>query len=118
MSDSPDYVPTAQKSSWTSFIKELAKAGSSDLSSLSAPAFILSPVSIIEFPSYWAENVNEFERLSNETEGWSPEERMLKVLEWFLGTRQSLPRHRYCTLISLTFPLDYRDFTIMTITGD
>jgi hypothetical protein len=86
MSEDPIYVPAAQKSSWTSFIKELAKAGTSDLSSLSAPAFILSPVSIIEFPSYWAEDLELFEGLSNEEDGWTPEERMLKVLEWFLGT--------------------------------
>lgn len=45
-------VPTNQKSSWSSFLKSIATF-SGDLSSLTAPSFILSPTSLCEFPSYW-----------------------------------------------------------------
>ncbi|KAG8681642.1 Oxysterol binding protein [Ceratobasidium sp. 395] len=42
-------VPQAQKGTWTSFVKSLASF-SGDLSSMTAPPFILSPVSLTEFP--------------------------------------------------------------------
>lgn len=44
---------------WTSFLKSIASF-SGDLSSLTAPPFILSPVSLAEFPSYWGEAYTEF----------------------------------------------------------
>lgn len=42
-------VPAAQRGSWTTFVKSIASV-SGDLSSLTAPPFILSPVSLTEFP--------------------------------------------------------------------
>ncbi|KAG0145184.1 hypothetical protein CROQUDRAFT_79070 [Cronartium quercuum f. sp. fusiforme G11] len=75
-------VPTLQKSSWSSFLKAIATF-SGDLSSLTAPSFILSPTSLCEFPSYWGEPYEEFSSISF---GQNPEERMILVLRWFIAT--------------------------------
>ncbi|KAJ6526590.1 hypothetical protein DFH09DRAFT_1187541 [Mycena vulgaris] len=75
-------VPAAQRSSWTSFIKSLASV-SGDLSSMTAPPFILSPVSLTEFPAYWCERPELFADIAN---GKTPEERALSVLKWFIST--------------------------------
>ncbi|KAJ7468621.1 hypothetical protein FB451DRAFT_1256795 [Mycena latifolia] len=75
-------VPAAQRSSWTSFIKSLASV-SGDLSSLTAPPFILSPVSLTEFPAYWCERPELFAEIAN---GTTAEERTLSVLKWFIST--------------------------------
>ncbi|KAJ7682912.1 hypothetical protein B0H17DRAFT_1075390 [Mycena rosella] len=75
-------VPVAQRSSWTSFIKSLASV-SGDLSSMTAPPFILSPVSLTEFPAYWCERPELFAAIAN---GKTPEERALSVLKWFIST--------------------------------
>ncbi|KAJ3490019.1 hypothetical protein NLJ89_g11473 [Agrocybe chaxingu] len=42
-------VPASQRGSWSSFLKSIASF-SGDLSSLTAPPFILSPTSLTEFP--------------------------------------------------------------------
>ena len=55
----PNDVPVAQKATWTTFLKSIASF-SGDLSSLTAPPFILSPVSLAEFPSYWGEPTAQF----------------------------------------------------------
>jgi hypothetical protein len=47
------------------------------------PAVILSPTSLTEFPAYWAEHPEEFASIS---EGATEEERMVRVLRWFIGT--------------------------------
>ncbi|KAH9821095.1 hypothetical protein DFH28DRAFT_1120438 [Melampsora americana] len=75
-------VPTQQKSSWSTFLKAIATF-SGDLSSLTAPSFILSPTSLCEFPSYWGEPYEEFSLIST---GQTPEERMILVLRWFIAT--------------------------------
>ncbi|KAA1133284.1 Oxysterol binding protein [Puccinia graminis f. sp. tritici] len=75
-------VPTNQRSSWTSFLKSIATF-SGDLSSLTAPSFILSPTSLCEFPSYWGEPHREFAAIST---GKNPEERMILTLRWFIST--------------------------------
>lgn len=75
-------VPTQQKSSWSTFLKSIATF-SGDLSSLTAPSFILSPTSLCEFPSYWGEPYEEFSSIST---GQTPEERMVLVLRWFIAT--------------------------------
>lgn len=75
-------VPTHQKSSWSTFLKAIASF-SGDLSSLTAPSFILSPTSLCEFPSYWGEPFEEFSSISN---GKNEEDRMMLVLRWFLAT--------------------------------
>lgn len=75
-------MPEAQKSSWMSFVKQLASV-SGDLSSVSAPSFILSPTSLVEFSAYWSEPHGLLAQIS---EANNPEERMLAVLKWFIVT--------------------------------
>ncbi|KAI9622243.1 hypothetical protein H4Q26_015279 [Puccinia striiformis f. sp. tritici PST-130] len=69
-------VPSSQRSSWSSFLKTIATF-SGDLSSLTAPSFILSPTSLCEFPSYWGEPHREFAAIST---GKNAEERMILTL--------------------------------------
>ncbi|KAH7924351.1 Oxysterol-binding protein [Leucogyrophana mollusca] len=75
-------VPAAQKSSWTSFLKSLASF-SGDLSSMTAPPFILSPTSLTEFPAYWCERPELFAAIAD---GKTDEARSLAVLKWFIST--------------------------------
>ncbi|KAJ7058044.1 hypothetical protein C8F01DRAFT_1149284 [Mycena amicta] len=75
-------VPVAQRSSWTSFLKSIAGV-SGDLSSLTAPPFILSPVSLTEFPAYWCERPELFAAIADAT---TQEARAAAVLKWFIST--------------------------------
>ncbi|WVQ83762.1 hypothetical protein IAT38_005906 [Cryptococcus sp. DSM 104549] len=75
-------VPEEQKAGWTSFIKSLTRM-TGDLSSMTAPPFILSPVSLTEFPAYWCEHPTVFASIS---EGKTEFERMERVLRWFICT--------------------------------
>ena len=54
-----------------------------DLSSLTAPPFILSSTSLTEFSSYWCEHPPLFAAPAKESD---PEKRALLVLKWFLST--------------------------------
>lgn len=83
MSEQPgEAVPAAQKTSWTTFLKSLASFAG-DLSSLTAPPFILSPTSLTEFPAYWCERPELFARI---VDGETEEERAYAVLKWFIST--------------------------------
>ncbi|KAF8591686.1 Oxysterol-binding protein [Ramaria rubella] len=73
---------SAQRGSWTAFIKSIASF-SGDLSSMTAPPFILSPVSLTEFPAYWAERPELFAAIPNAK---TSEARALAVLKWFIST--------------------------------
>ncbi|KAG6890200.1 hypothetical protein C0995_010211 [Termitomyces sp. Mi166 len=75
-------VPAAQRGSWSSFLKSIASF-SGDLSSLTAPPFILSPVSLTEFPAYWCEHPDVFAAIADAP---NDEARILAVLKWFIGT--------------------------------
>jgi len=75
-------VPAAQRGSWTSFVKSIASF-SGDLSSMTAPPFILSPVSLTEFPAYWCERPELFAAIAD---GKTPEDRAIAVLRWFIST--------------------------------
>ncbi|TFK69778.1 Oxysterol-binding protein [Pluteus cervinus] len=75
-------VPAAQRGSWTSFLKSIASF-SGDLSSLTAPPFILSPVSLTEFPAYWCERPELFAAIADAK---TAEDRSLAVLRWFIST--------------------------------
>ncbi|KAJ2915334.1 hypothetical protein MD484_g5055, partial [Candolleomyces efflorescens] len=77
-----DAVPAAQRGSWSSFLKSIASF-SGDLSSLTAPPFILSPVSLTEFPAYWCERPDLFAAIADAKEG---EDRHIAVLRWFIST--------------------------------
>jgi len=75
-------VPVSSRSSWSSFLKSIASFNG-DLSSLTAPPFILSSTSLVEFSAYWAEHPSLFIALAIEPD---PEKRALLVLKWFLST--------------------------------
>jgi len=75
-------VPEAQKAGWSSFIKSLASM-TGDLSSMTAPPFILSPTSLTEFPAYWGERPELFADIA---QGRDEQERAERVLRWFICT--------------------------------
>ncbi|KAL4938204.1 hypothetical protein BDV06DRAFT_201446 [Aspergillus oleicola] len=77
------------KTSWSSFLKSIASFNG-DLSSLTAPPFILSGTSLTEYSAYWAEHPELFVAPANESD---PEKRALAVLKWFLSTL----RQQYCS---------------------
>ncbi|GAV54972.1 hypothetical protein ZYGR_0AS02950 [Zygosaccharomyces rouxii] len=95
----------ANSSTWTSFLKSITSFNG-DLSSLSAPPFILSPTSLSEFSQYWAEHPDLFlapsfvkseadaSKVCPGVEVESPEvARMLSVVKYFISTLKS----QYCS---------------------
>ncbi|KAI1825525.1 Oxysterol-binding protein [Xylaria intraflava] len=74
--------PQANGSSWSAFLKSIASFNG-DLSSLTAPPFILSSTSLTEFSSYWCEHPTVFVAPAKEED---PAKRALLVLKWFLTT--------------------------------
>ena len=75
-------MPQGSKGGWSSFIRQLASFNG-DLSTMTAPAFILSTTSLTEFSAYWAEMPG---LLVAPAAGDSAEKRMVLVLKWFLST--------------------------------
>ncbi|KAF8444179.1 hypothetical protein BGX38DRAFT_1095316 [Terfezia claveryi] len=75
-------VPASSKGSWTSFLKSIASFNG-DLASMTAPPFILSSTSLVEYSGYWAEHPALFVAPAKEQD---PEKRALAVLKWFLST--------------------------------
>ncbi|KAJ6083154.1 hypothetical protein N7467_007289 [Penicillium canescens] len=86
---SQSQVPAHSKGSWTSFLKSIASFNG-DLSSLTAPPFILSTTSLTEYSAYWAEHPDVFVAPAKEAD---PEKRALLVLKWFLSTLHQ----QYCS---------------------
>lgn len=82
-------VPMQSKGSWSTFLKSIASFNG-DLSSLTAPAFILSTFSLTEFSAYWTEHPSIFVAPAKEPD---PEKRALLVLKWFLSTL----KQSYCS---------------------
>ncbi|EPX71540.1 oxysterol binding protein [Schizosaccharomyces octosporus yFS286] len=72
---------TISKSSWMGFIKNLATF-TGDLSTLSAPSFILSGTSLLEYMSYWFEFPELFVSIVDHEH---PKDRMLAVLKWYMA---------------------------------
>lgn len=97
-----DAVPASQKSTWTQFIKSISSF-SGDLSSLTAPPFILSPVSLTEFPAYWCERPELFAAISD---GTTPKDRAKRVLKWFISTLKGQYTSRNETMGSEKKPLN------------
>ena len=60
------------------------------MSSLTAPPFILSTKSLVEYSTYWAEHPSIFVAPANEE---CPEKRALLVLKWFITTL----KQQYCS---------------------
>lgn len=75
-------MDSANSSSWSAFLKSIASFNG-DLSSLTAPPFILSSTSLTEFSSYWCEHPAIFAAPPKEK---NPQKRALLVLKWFLTT--------------------------------
>ena len=75
-------VSPQNRGSWSAFLRSIASF-SGDLSSLTAPPFILSSTSLVEFSSYWAEHPSIFVAPAHEPD---PQKRALLVLKWFLST--------------------------------
>ncbi|KAF2084783.1 Oxysterol-binding protein [Saccharata proteae CBS 121410] len=80
--DEGSAVPPQARGSWSSFLKSIASFNG-DLSSMTAPPFILSTTSLVEFSSYWAEHPSIFVAPAASQD---PAERALLVLKWFLST--------------------------------
>ena len=75
-------IAAQNRGTWSAFLKSIASF-SGDLSSLTAPPFILSSTSLVEFSSYWAEHPSIFIAPAYEPD---PQKRALLVLKWFLST--------------------------------
>lgn len=85
---------TASSSSWTSFLKSIASYNG-DLSSITAPPFILAAISLSEFSQYWGEHPDLLiapNLIKGDTEE-AKVERMVAVLKWFISTLRS----QYCS---------------------
>lgn len=82
MSEEGAAVPSSSKGSWTGFLKQLASFNG-DLSTMTAPAFILSTTSLTEFSAYWAEMPRLLVAPAAEKD---PQKRALLVTKWFLST--------------------------------
>ncbi|KAI9887337.1 MAG: Oxysterol binding protein [Watsoniomyces obsoletus] len=82
-------VPPQNRGSWSTFLRSIASF-SGDLSSLTAPPFILSSTSLTEYSSYWAEHPSLLVAPASEPD---PAKRALLVLKWFLSTL----RQQYCS---------------------
>ncbi|KAL7897480.1 hypothetical protein HDV63DRAFT_368026 [Trichoderma sp. SZMC 28014] len=80
---------TANSGSWSAFLKSIASFNG-DLSSLTAPPFILSSQSLTEFSSYWATHPPIFTAAAHESD---PAKRTMLVLKWFLSTL----KHQYAS---------------------
>ncbi|QPG73894.1 hypothetical protein FOA43_001209 [Brettanomyces nanus] len=78
-------------SSWTSFLRSIASYNG-DLSSLTAPPFILSPTSLLEYSQYWGTNTELLVAPASMTESVADNDdpieltRLLAVIKWFLAT--------------------------------
>lgn len=91
----------ASSSSWTSFLKSIASFNG-DLSTLTAPPFILSPTSLSEYSQYWAEHpdlllepnfLKPSENADHEEREAMALKRMVAVVKWFISTLRS----QYCS---------------------
>ncbi|KFH42822.1 hypothetical protein ACRE_064350 [Hapsidospora chrysogenum ATCC 11550] len=79
----------AANGSWSAFIKSIASFNG-DLSSLTAPPFILSSQSLTEFSAYWATHPPLLTAPAAEPD---PAKRAALVLKWFLSTL----KHQYAS---------------------
>lgn len=95
-------VPEGQKQGWGQFLKSVASF-SGDLSALTAPSFILSPVSLTEYPSYWGEHPRLFAACAH---GNDDIEKMVNVLRWFIGTLKGQYTARNTSMGSEKKPLN------------
>ena len=89
-------VAPSNRGSWATFLKvrnrlspctfkpsQSIASFNGDLSSLTAPPFILGTISLTEFSAYWTEHPSIFVAPASESD---PAKRALLVLKWFLTT--------------------------------
>lgn len=82
-------MPASSRGSWTTFLKSIASFNG-DLASLTAPAFILSSQSLVEFSAYWTENQELWIAPTKEPD---PAKRAMLVLRWLINTLHQ----QYCS---------------------
>ncbi|KAL0936313.1 oxysterol binding protein [Colletotrichum truncatum] len=82
MSTSTQAQAQANQGSWGAFLKSIASFNG-DLSSLTAPPFILSSTSLTEFSSYWGEHPSILAAPAKEPDA---AKRALLVTKWFITT--------------------------------
>ncbi|WFD35665.1 hypothetical protein MCUN1_002526 [Malassezia cuniculi] len=98
MSAANSSVPADQHGGWMSFLKAIASF-SGDLSKLTAPSFILSPVSLTD----WGEHPEHFASIQAAA---TPEQRMVVVLRWFIATLKGQYTSRNTSMGSEKKPLN------------
>lgn len=88
-------------SSWTSFLKSIASYNG-DLSSLTAPPFILSPTSLVEYSQFWGEHpdlliapnfIGDKTSYNSASADEVAQDRIIAVTKWFISTLRS----QYCS---------------------
>lgn len=77
-----DKIPAEQKGAFHSFLKSLASF-SGDLSSLTCPAFLLAPVSLIEYSEYWCQSPELFTAITKSDDEM---ERMVAAVKWYISS--------------------------------
>ncbi|CUM66483.1 uncharacterized protein PRCAT00004149001 [Priceomyces carsonii] len=91
----------SQSGSWSAFLKSITSFNG-DLSTLTAPPFILSPTSLSEYSKYWAEYpqlliepslITLSEGADNSERDAMAAKRMIAVTKWFISTLRS----QYCS---------------------
>lgn len=89
----------ALTASWTSFLKSIASFNG-DLSSLTAPPFILSPTSLVEYSMYWGEHPDLLLAPNaivgdgdSDNANAMAVKRVIAVTRWFISTLRS----QYCS---------------------
>ncbi|CAO3590674.1 unnamed protein product [Absidia cylindrospora] len=75
-------IPTDQQGSFSSFLKTLASF-TGDLSSLTCPSFLLAPISLLEYSSFWADQPTLFSSIGDSDDA---EERFYAAIKWFISS--------------------------------
>ncbi|KAI9499678.1 hypothetical protein BDB00DRAFT_12265 [Zychaea mexicana] len=75
-------IPADQQGSFSSFLKTLASF-TGDLSSLTCPSFLLAPISLLEYSSFWADQPVLLTTIGNSD---SAEERFYAAIKWFISS--------------------------------
>ncbi|KAI8891442.1 Oxysterol-binding protein [Backusella circina FSU 941] len=75
-------IPADQQGSFSSFLKTLASF-TGDLSSLTCPSFLLAPISLLEYSSFWADQPG---LLSEVGKSDNAEERFYAAIKWFISS--------------------------------
>ncbi|ORZ13116.1 hypothetical protein BCR42DRAFT_419213 [Absidia repens] len=75
-------IPADQQGSFSSFLKTLASF-TGDLSSLTCPSFLLAPISLLEYSSFWADQPTLFSSIGESDDA---EERFYAAVKWFISS--------------------------------